>query len=330
MDVDRVNDSNSLRDIWADDDSNSNSNTKTKRQVVPLKRKLAVPNPGFSYNPRKDNHQDAIAEALALEIEKRDKVDAEKKSKFFTNTSSVIDYYDNNHDDDEDDNDDDENDNTNGFSNPRSKPKNRAQRNKERARKVLEYEKSRERLELQVLGEVEKIPLLLKEIEKDERERALKKALKNNKQSTLSTLTYEEAGLIPLSDELNGSLRRIKPKGAGIKIRANDMKTNGDLVTEGKRKRYIITLSPDHNTNQSSTPFIIIITTIDVLMKSQRRIVTWYGHQNINTSSYRSSRSSSIDVITLSETSYFLSCCTCTCSSSINSFSNSNSCCCCC
>ena len=285
------NDSSNLRDIWAEDDSNS----KMKRQVVPLKRKLAVPIPGFSYNPRKDDHQDAVAEALALEIEKRDKDDAEKKNKYITNRSTAIDYYDNNDDDDDNDNNDEDNDNTIGYSNPKSKPKNRAQRNKERAKKMLEYEKSKERLELEVLGEVEKIPLLLKEIEKEERERALKKALKNNKQSSVATLNYEEAGLIPLSDELNGSLRRIKPKGAGIKIRANDMKVNGDLVTEGKRKRYVA-IHLYYPINHNS--YIVIIIS-DVLMRNRRLIVMWYGHPNISinrTSATNNSNNSSSSI----------------------------------
>jgi len=220
-----------------------------------LKRKLVVPIAGFSYNPRKDDHQDAIAEALALEIEKRDKEDAEKRNKFITNSSTTIDYYDNDEDNDEDDDDEG---NINGYSNPKSKPKNRAQRNKERTKKMLEYEKSKEKLELEVLQEVEKIPLLLKQIEKEERDKALKKALKeNNKQQSTSSLNYEEAGLIPLTDELNGSLRRIKPKGAGIKIRVNDMKTNGDLVTVAKRKRYSLFLI---SLMSSITNLITIIT----------------------------------------------------------------------
>ena len=116
----------------------------------------------------------------------------------------------------------------------------RAQRNKRKANNQLNYENNKVRSEKKLLKSIDQIPLLLKKIEEKEKRNEKEKEMKNKlviNSMEENALTYDEAALIPLSDELKGSLRTILPKGCAIKDQVRTMRLHGDLMTQDRRNR---------------------------------------------------------------------------------------------
>jgi len=63
------------------------------------------------------------------------------------------------------------------------------------------------------------------------------KEAKKLEHSDCSSLTYEEAACVPLSDELHGSLRQVVPKGNRAKDHQNNMVSAGITSTSLRRNR---------------------------------------------------------------------------------------------
>jgi hypothetical protein len=53
----------------------------------------------------------------------------------------------------------------------------------------------------------------------------------------VTAMSYHEAGEVPLSDELSGSLRRIIPKGSGLNNTVSKLKSTGALQFRDKFNR---------------------------------------------------------------------------------------------
>ena len=218
--------------------------------------------PGMSYNPSSDAHQDALAEALALTIRKREEdalnvkvVDrrglSELTKTLLTNES---DDSDNDSDDDSEGSDDSEDDDGDGSADgvgPDGKKRNKlprrarekktqAQRNKEKAKKLKVAEQKKAQKEKNMLKVLSNIPDLIKKIDQEETKRQaqkkLRKMLLENAKDT-SSLTYAESGAVPLSDELKGSLRQVTPKGSAIVSQVDKMRETGDLMSRDRRKK---------------------------------------------------------------------------------------------
>jgi len=237
-----------LKDLWRDEGS-TKANPRIKRPKsasVPAAKKVA--GPGFSYNPLPLAHQDVLAEALALEIKKREKEMRESRAvQMFKGESSVqsalSDGSDNDDDDeDDDDNEDDEGDGENVSRGAKkgSMKKTKAQRNRERRRKDLEAEKSLELAGKNALKTIDQLPKIVKSIEKEEQKAAaLRELRKVQRQSAVdvTAMSYHEAGEVPLSDELSGSLRRIIPKGSGLNNTVSKLKSTGALQFRDKFNR---------------------------------------------------------------------------------------------
>lgn len=120
--------------------------------------------------------------------------------------------------------------------------KTKTQRNKEKNRSKLKYELYLRQKEKKFLKSIHNAPKLVKEIEKKMNEQEIKrKALQNliqqTKEEESKQLTYSEAGVVPLSDELNGTLRQIKPKGIAVAEQVNSMVKSGDMMALGRRKK---------------------------------------------------------------------------------------------
>lgn len=237
-----------------------------KEQNKTKKVKPAIP--GQSYNPSHESHQDALAEALALTLKKQredelkarpvvDRKELSELTKAFTSNESDSDDSDNSDNDDDEDDDDDDSDGSgdddddddgvdaNGkkYSKlPRRarEKKTRAQRNKERTKKMRLLEQKRANMEKKMLKSLDNVPELIKRIDKEEEakqaQKNLSKMLLQNAQDD-SMLTYAEAGAVPLSDELRGSLRQVKPKGNVLVSQVAKMRETGDLMARDRRKR---------------------------------------------------------------------------------------------
>jgi nucleolar protein 53 len=156
----------------------------------------------------------------------------------------------NENDDDESSQDSDsdsgDNDDNNGIENTSKSKKvpkklTTAQRNKKRLRNIQSFEQSKIDSEKSVLEEIEKmIPAITKEIEKEEKTRQLNAELRKlNKSKGVDTtaMSLRDVSYVPLSDELHGSLRAVKPKGSIIYEHVASMETSGELGKKNTRKR---------------------------------------------------------------------------------------------
>jgi hypothetical protein len=118
--------------------------------------------------------------------------------------------------------------------------KTKAIRNKIRSRNVAQYEEIQIKKNEVILKEIEALPQLLKAVEYEEKlaenKRELKK-LKKIKSDEKNNMSYLEASIVPLTDELKGNLRTIKPKGVPLYSQVESMVKSGDMVAKDSRKR---------------------------------------------------------------------------------------------
>ena len=235
-----------ITDLWdetANESSLNKLNTKRRRTVdMPVNRKVTIAIGGQSYNPSHEDHQNALAEALAIELKKREE-EARAKGPLDTTLSELtksvlVEGFDSDEDDDDDDDDVD------GTEQPTKRRKmeklTRAQRNKIKARNIATFESNKEAADKMILKGLDRLPEVLKSIEAEEKRRANMKAFREaqKKETTeKGALSKEEAVLVPLSDELRGSLRTILPKGCAVKDQARSMRVSGDLMAQDRRKR---------------------------------------------------------------------------------------------
>jgi nucleolar protein 53 len=248
-----------LKDLWGDETQPLAIKTKiTKPSTAVSSISKRVAGPGFSYNPSPDAHQDVLAEALALEIKKREKDLRESKSARQTKGVSVkssalaravghVGQVGDDEDEDEADDDDEGDDEVEaeGSSSETRKvkmkeKKTRAQRNKERRRKDVDIERSQEAVERRLLKAIDQIPTLLKSVEKEEeRAASLRELRKVQAKSAVdeTAMSYYDAGTVPLSDELSGSLRRVIPKGSALSSAVSKFKSTGAFQFRDKSKR---------------------------------------------------------------------------------------------
>lgn len=234
-----------LADLWADEaeSTGAQSVTRIKRSSVVASAAKKVAGPGFSYNPSTVAHQNVLAEALALEIKKREKDMRNNKAitvGLSELTKSVL--LDSDYDSDEED-EDEEGEGGEGGSMRKPKlkeKKTRAQRNKERRRKDLDSAKALQQTEQGVLKAIGSLPHILRSIEAEEARARANKALREvQAQSSKddSALSYDEAGHVPLSDELSGSLRRVIPKGSALNSAVSKVRQSGGFTMRDKFRR---------------------------------------------------------------------------------------------
>jgi Nop53 (60S ribosomal biogenesis) len=196
-----------------------------------------------SYNPSFDAHQTALAEALALEIKKRE--EDEREAAKGLRSVPVVQYEMDEVSSEEEsevsgDDVDGENKNKRKLSRRRGAKLTRAQRNKMRARKIADHHASIANVDKQILKDINSIPSIIRDIDAEEKhcvaELELKKLLKEESLAA-DNMTYEEAGIVPLSDELTGSLRTLLPKGVLVKSLESDMRKSGKLMEARRRAR---------------------------------------------------------------------------------------------
>lgn len=253
-------------DLWGDDDSlaittttsNSNSavdtissgissHTRSKSyNKIPISKTLL---PGQSYNPSFSDHQDAVAEALAIELKRQEEEEKNNNKQLYhyPNLQQAIadSLIPDNVSDESDEEDDDSNneDDTKKVKRQKEK-KTKAQRNKQRARKENEKMLKQQQHQKMLLKEIEKVPVIMKQLTAQEKElqakKEVKKQLKAENEKTINTLTKSKSGsnvVVPLSDELHGSLRQLIPKGQPLIERVSHLREQGDLMKTDRRNR---------------------------------------------------------------------------------------------
>ena len=247
-------DEGAVDDIWAAE-ATSMPSSSSSSSVALLKKKKLLPSDTISYHPSKDAHQEALAEAHSLELKKREE-DQRRIAEALSLTSSkavVVSLTKADDDDSEEEdgegeegeeggNEDGEGRKVRGGLSRRQSTKfTRAQRNKIRARNIAGFHASLSRNEDQLLASINKVPEIVRALDEEEKRRAaeleVKRLLEAEREREEGRgMTYEEAGLVPLSDELRGSLRQMLPKGVLVKTMETDMRLSGKLAVKDRRK----------------------------------------------------------------------------------------------
>lgn len=204
------------------------------------KNKKLVIRGGQSYNPSVDDHQDALAEAYAVELKHQEEL-ARKNAAFDTTSTALISSLD-----EIGDSDDEEVELDSGVVATVSSVSRRkkekltiAQRNKIRRRNIQGFEDAKVQAEKRLEDEVDKLPHILRELAAAEQLKEQQKALKQiqNQVDNMDTMSYEEVSQVPLTDELHGNLRSIIPKGNALLDRVHTMVKNDDMVAKNRRSR---------------------------------------------------------------------------------------------
>ncbi len=244
-----------------------NLNNKKRSLVSMIK-------PGMSYNPAQSHHQAVLAEAVSIEQKKIEKDETSKirhsdslaivsssinnknriltvGDEFYNANQSNIDDADDSEDDEDSDEDDDEDITSMGEDGEKklSKLKSKlttAERNKKRDLKDRLFKEAKEKRNTDVLKSLSLLPTIVKTIRKDANIKSQLKAQKDKEMAlkkrqqellALTTMSYEEAGQVPLSDELNGSLRQLVPKGNRVKDMLSWKVKSGEAMAKDRRKR---------------------------------------------------------------------------------------------
>lgn len=227
-----------LKDVWGDDQDIYNNQGNGQSKVIQSK---PVCEPGQSYNPSFEEHQDALAKALANELKRREE-EAKKLTPF--QQMSTMPMISNQSDKQlSEDSDDDSSSDLDEYNNKKSKPSERltrAQKNKRKARSEAAAERMKAEHEMSFLKSIDRIPKVMKDLEEKERESEAKQKLRELRllqKNSEEKKNPEEIALVPLSDELNGTLRQLVPKGVALKLQAMELVTKGKAMAKNRRKR---------------------------------------------------------------------------------------------
>lgn len=118
----------------------------------------------------------------------------------------------------------------------------RAQRNKMRSRKAKSFEELKQKQESALLKEIDNSAKILSALEKNEAKMKRKKELNDLQKAETaldaSRLTYDEAGAVPLTDELRGSLREVTARGMLVADKVIEMRNRGQLSKRDRKRKH--------------------------------------------------------------------------------------------
>lgn len=234
------------------------ANSNKKRKIEPTKKALKVALPGQSYHPTVEDHQNVIAEAVAIEIKRQDALAENaliRPSNILNNTEITQMFLSGENfvpDDDEDEEDDDDENALENFTEDgkvvqrkRVNKNNRlttAQKNKRRTMKLAQQELEKTKKQGLILNTIDQIKTYQAELQAKEEKSKVKKEIREQllaakKQLEDNSLTNQDVSTIPLSDELNGSLRTLIPKGIAVVDRTNSMLKAEKLTKKSRQLR---------------------------------------------------------------------------------------------
>lgn len=250
-------------DMWGDDNNESSGSSRatasTKstptNQVRSTRLLKAAAVGGLSYNPNEKQHEDLIAEAVAVEIRRKE---VDENNKQITTANLTVDPLallevnngtsNGNESDSESDSEDDDDDNEEGGqgedSNSQKKKKRaltRAQINKKKRKKARTFEQVQQSAQERLLQSIDKAATISAHLERKEAERQQLKAIKQqhkleSAELLANALTSNDISSVPLQDELNGSLRQIIPRGIRVKDQSHALEDTG--AANAKQERH--------------------------------------------------------------------------------------------
>ncbi|XP_021904076.1 ribosome biogenesis protein NOP53, partial [Carica papaya] len=240
-------------DLWENKgEHNNNARKVTKPTCIPA---VEVEHPGCSYNPTFESHQDALAEAVAKEMQKVYQDELGPQPVPLTVPGEVIDDEDRlfldvdigSDDDDKDMENSSENEDT-ASKKSSSKTKrvtrvelNRRARRKERQKKEAEAKKLEE-----ISKEIDSLPDILQEIAEEDAEknkRHLRRVIAKQERlkscpPRLGKHKFQPAPVqVLLSEEITGSLRKLKGCCTLARDRFKSLEKRGLIVPTGKNRR---------------------------------------------------------------------------------------------
>ena len=248
----------------------SNKQLKARRNAqlaAPNKLAVEVAHPGQSYHPDKEHHQDAIGEALSIEIRRNEALDYKSKPISDGMSEFTKEFIIN--DSDEDESSDDEDDTSTNVSTKIIKRKEkltRAQRNKQKRVKAEETALKERRERKKFMHQVHEVKKTSKEVRRAEEEQRqrneeLAKLKQERKSRPLGKNVWEkishdspiDAPTLPValtgeikSGREGGGLRTLAPKGSLVTDRLESMvarnmiakkKTEVRKRVQGKRRK---------------------------------------------------------------------------------------------
>lgn len=261
----------------------SNKQLKARRNAelaAPNKLAVEVAHPGQSYHPDKEHHQDAIGEALSIEIRRNEALDYKQKPISDGMSQFTKEFIINNSD--EDDSSDDEDDTATNVSTKIIKRKEkltRAQRNKQKRVKAEETALKERRERKKFMHQVHEVKKTSKEVRRAEEEQRqrneeLAKLKHEKKARPLGKNVWEkisqdspiDAPTLPValtgeirSGKEGGGLRTLAPKGSLVTDRLESMvarnmiakkKTEVRKRVQGKRRK--------NRTGVKGTEFLLV------------------------------------------------------------------------
>lgn len=230
-----------VKDLWSQDGSVKDDETnqqldeyvapvvvkKTKRRKLLASTKHNIPTvevaaAGQSYHPDFDSHQDVMAEAVAKELEKREKRAQLQEPVAKGMSEETLQYIKENSDDESSDSEDDED--TDRTTLKRPEKVTRAQRNKRSRHKQMELEHQIRRGEKAIIKQINTSSHIVQDIVKSEKEAAKKQEIKKLQQEQKlqeeplvrvagKYIKLERETPVSFSEELTGNMRTLKPKG---------------------------------------------------------------------------------------------------------------------
>jgi len=229
----------SIFNLWAGSAKDTRVNRRAKRRdrkIVKNSRKIkdvVVPSAGISYNPSKDAHQDAMAEAVAKEYARAERLEQEKLPEP-TNAIPIDDNCTTDEDADEDDEVPVEGAKKDLVH--RSLKKTRAKRHREKRAKIQEIERKKKKSKTQLNHQMLLTRKINKELSAAEvvrserhslrlqlRHEALVKPIDRIVRIGGKKRKLEPVPDVALSEELEGSLLKMKPRGNVLTDRWHSM-----------------------------------------------------------------------------------------------------------
>ncbi|KAG6966046.1 hypothetical protein JG688_00006956 [Phytophthora aleatoria] len=257
---------NKVKDLWGqdgsvkDDEQNQQLDEyvapvvvkKTKRRKLLSSTKYNVPTvevaaAGQSYHPDFDSHQDVMAEAVAKELEKREKKAQLQEPVTKGMSEETLQYIKQDSEEESSDSEDDEDSDRKTLKRPEKVT--RAQRNKRSRHKQMELEHQMRRGEKAIIKQINASQHILQDIVKSEKEATKKQEVKKLQQEQKleeeplvrvagKYTKLERETPVSFSEELTGNMRTLKPKGNPLLDRFDSLhKRNQFVIGRPKKTR---------------------------------------------------------------------------------------------